>query len=339
MKKNRWRPCALAIGTIACAAHAQSSVTLAGNVDGGVRYISNGKGSVTTMNSNGLYTANRLDFLGQEDLGGNWNAHFQLETGFNTGTGALDNTTGLLFNRMSFVGIGSPYGSLDLGRQYTLGHDVLHDFDPFYFGYPSIIPLTPAADGTHFNNDIKYSGVWGPFHVGAEEALGGVAGDFNAGTAHGAGLQYKVGFFNIGGTYIHRTVLVGTAYQPDDYVAFGSELKFGTLRFAGGYMSETTDNVAPATAARTENYWGGVTYNLSYDVNLGAGYYVTNLPTSKGRKNLAIFSATYLLSKRTRLYAESDYTTYHGSYISNATLNAAHASHQLGISVGINYLF
>ncbi|MGH8779654.1 porin [Paraburkholderia sp.] len=339
MKNNRWRVCALAFATIACTAHAQSSVTLAGVIDGGARYISNGKGSVVTMNSYGIYSANRLDLLGSEDLGNDWNAHFQLESGFITATGALDNTANLLFNRMSFVGIGSPYGSLDLGRQYTLAHDVLHDYDPFQFGYPGIVPLTPAVDGTHFSNDIKYTGVWGPFRLGVEEAPGGIAGDFDAGSAHGVGLNYKVGFFNIGGTYIHRTVLIGTAYQPDDYVALGSELKFGTLRFSGGYMSETVDNPAPAAASRTENYWGGATWNASYDMALGAGYYITNLPTSHGRRNLGILSLAYLLSKRTRLYAESDYTTFHGSYITSTTLNAAHASRQLAVSVGINHLF
>lgn len=334
-----WQCGALTLGALACTAHAQSTVTFAGNVDGGIRYVSNGKGSYATMSSNGLYTANRLDFLGHEDLGDGWDTHFQLEMGFNTGTGALDNTTGLLFNRMSFVGVNSPYGSLDLGRQYTLGHDVLYDFDPFNFGYPTILPLSPAVDGTHFSNDIKFHGQYGPFRVGAEEALGGVAGDFNAGTAHGVGLTYKIGFFNVGATYIHRAVLVGTAYQPDDYVAGGTELRFGTLRFAGGYMGEQTANPAPTHSSRTENYWGGVTWDVAYDTRLGAGYYVTNIPTAKGRKNLALVSAAYLLSKRTRLYLESDYTTYHGSYITNATLNSAHASHQLAISAGINTLF
>lgn len=336
---RKWHVCTIAMGALACSAHAQSSVSLAGNVDGGVRYISNGKTHDVTMSSYGWYTANRLDFTGQEMIGDGWNVHFQLESGFNTATGAFDNTSGLLFNRMSYVGVASPYGSLDLGRQYTLGHDVLHDFDPFFFAYPAIIPLTPAVDGTHFSNDIKYSGTWGPFRIGAELAPGGVPGDFNDGTARGIGLQYKVGFFNVGGTYIHRTVLAGATYEPDDYVAFGSELKFGALRFAGGYMNETTANAAPATASRTENYWSGMTYNVSYDINLGAGYYVTNLPTAKGRKNLAIVSAVYLLSKRTRLYLGSDYTTYHGTYISNATLNAAHASHQLAVTTGLNILF
>ena len=330
---------AITLGMIACTAHAQSSVTLEGNVDGGVRYINNGVGNLVTMNSNGLFTSNRLDFIGHEDLGGGWNTHFVLESGFNLGNGAFDNSAGVLFNRLSYMGVGGPYGALELGRQYTLAHDVVHDYDPFNFEYPGILPLTPAVDGTRFNNDIKYKGKWGPFRVGAEESLGGVAGNFNAGTAHGVALQYKFGFLSVGGTYIHRTVLVGSTYQPDNYFAAGTGLTFEKLRFAGGFMNENLANTAPALTTRTENYWGGATYDLNYVIRLGAGYYVTNLPNNHGRKNQGIISATYSLSKRTRLYVESDYTKYHGSYVSNAALNAAHAQHQLAVSVGINHTF
>ncbi|WP_347556325.1 porin [Robbsia sp. KACC 23696] len=340
MKIKLRHTCVLVCGMAAyCAVHAQNSVTLSGDIDGGVRYISNGTAKQYTMSSNGWFSANRWDLGDVENLGNGWNAHFMLESGFNTATGALDNTTGLLFNRFAYVGLGGPYGSLDLGRQYTLGHDIIYDYDPFHFSYPAILPLSPAVDGTHFNNDIKYKGAYGPFKFSAEIAPGGIAGDFNAGTARGVGLQYKVGFFNIGGTYIHRTVLVGTIYQPDDYVATGTELRFGTLRLAGGFMSESTGNARPNPTTRTENYWGGLTYDVTPFTQLGAGYYVTNIPSSNGRKNLAIASLVYSLSKRSRLYLESDYTTYHGSYITNTTLNAVHASHQLAITMGINELF
>ena len=61
---------------------AQSSVTLFGIVDAGVRYVENGKdNSITSASSNGINTS-RLGFRGVEDLGDGLKAGFWLETGF-----------------------------------------------------------------------------------------------------------------------------------------------------------------------------------------------------------------------------------------------------------------
>jgi predicted porin len=329
----------LAACQIAGAAHAQSSVTLAGVVDGGIRYTRTGQGSQYSMNSNGFFTSNRLDFVGEEDLGGGYNAHFKLETGFNLGNGALDNSNGVLFNRGAYVGVGGWFGSLDFGRQYTIAHDVVYDYDPFNFQYPGIIPLTPATAGTRFNNDAKYTGSYGPFRVRAENSFGGVAGDFNAGSARGAGLQYKMGPVNVGGAYIYRTVLSGTTYQPADYYTVGAALTFGALRFAGGYMNDNVNAAEPNKDVRTLNYWGGVTYELNPYTRIGAAYYITDLPNTSGKRSQGLASIAYSLSKQTVLYAECDYTRFSGSYITNKALNATQQPHQLALTVGINHGF
>mgnify|MGYP005805723351 CR=1 FL=1 len=90
------------LGAFAGAAQAQSAVTIYGSFDGGVRNLTNVNAAGDnrlTMGSNGTYNSNRIGFKGVEDLGGGLNAHFVLETGFNTGTGALDNAA----NRLSIV--------------------------------------------------------------------------------------------------------------------------------------------------------------------------------------------------------------------------------------------
>ena len=85
-----------------------SAVTVYGSIDGGVRYQTNvdaaGNGLLSTTSGN--YYPNRLGFRGKEDLGNGLNAHFQLESGFNDKTGALDNTNNVLFNRTAAVGLG-----------------------------------------------------------------------------------------------------------------------------------------------------------------------------------------------------------------------------------------
>ena len=329
----------VALGPMIGIAQAQTSVTLAGTVDGGVRYSNTAAGSLVSMNSNGLFTSNKLDFIGKEDLGDGYNAHFLLETGFNLGNGALDNANSLLFNRGAYVGLGGWFGSVDFGRQYTIAHDVIYDYDPFNFEYPGIIPLTPATDGTRFNNDAKYTGTFGPLRIRADNSFGGVAGDFNSASARGAGAQYQWGPVNFGGAYIYRTVLVGTTYQADNYYTLGTAITFGALRFAGGFMNENQDNAAPVRNLKTLNYWAGLTYDFSAFTRVGAGYYVTDLPNSNAKKDLGLVSISYSLSALTRLYAEVDYTKFSGTYITNLALNSTGQPRQIAFSVGVNHSF
>ena len=96
------------LGVFAGAAQAQSSVTVYGSFDGGLRHTNSAAGSAWTVSSNGTYLSNRIGFKGVEDLGGGLNAHFTLETGFNTGNGALDNTT----NQLAWAVPGAPSTSV-----------------------------------------------------------------------------------------------------------------------------------------------------------------------------------------------------------------------------------
>src|SRR5436309_552652 len=70
------------LGAFAGVAQAQTSVTIYGSFDGGVRYQNHQDAaghSRLTMGSTGTYNSNRLGFKGVEDLGGGLNAHFTLE--------------------------------------------------------------------------------------------------------------------------------------------------------------------------------------------------------------------------------------------------------------------
>ena len=122
------------LSAFAGVASAQSAVTIYGTFDGGLRNLTNTNAtgqSTFKMGSNGTYNSNRIGFKGVEDLGGGLNAHFALETGFNSGTGALDNANNQLFNRTATVGVGSAMGSVDLGRQYTVAFRTIAAYDPF----------------------------------------------------------------------------------------------------------------------------------------------------------------------------------------------------------------
>jgi len=326
---------------LASGAYAQSSVTLSGTVDGGIRYLTNGNttgGNVVTMNSNGYYSSNKIDFIGREDLGGGWNAHFTLENGFNLSNGAYDNTTGLEFNRQAFVGLGNKeWGSIDLGRQYTIAHDIISYYDPFHFHFTPLIPLTTAADGTRFNNDAKYKGRFGPLLVEADNSFGGVAGSFSSGAARGLGLSYSQGPVSAGGLVEHRTVLVGTSYQSDDYYMAGTNFKFGKFEVTGGYMAESQANPT-TTHTVTRNAFGGASYHFTNTLSLTGGYYQTNVSNDRASSRaLSIVSLAYKLSRRTTVFAEGDYTRFKHSIVS--TLNTSGKKSQIGATVGIDHMF
>ncbi|WP_321782653.1 porin [Paraburkholderia sp. J94] len=343
MKRVAWRGIGVGLSLAAGAvpAWSQSSIQIYGTADGGIRYQTNavkGGGTVVTMNSNGYYSSNKLGFLGKEDLGDGWNAHFRLESGFNLGNGQLDNTTGTLFNRQSFVGIGNrKYGSIDLGRQYTIAHDIISIYDPFGFHYTPILPLTQASDGTRNNNSIKYKNDFGPLLFEVDNSFGGVAGNFSSGATRSVGVSYDMGPASVGGVYGHRNILTGTNYVGDSYYMAGAAYAIGTVRVSGGFMSEDLQNPA-APHQVTNNAFGGLSWSIQPYLILGGGYYQTTVSTDKAsRRGLAIVSLAYLLSKRTTLYGEFDYTSYKHAVVS--TLNPAGASSQTAVTVGLDVLF
>src|SRR4051812_17571762 len=106
-----------ALSTSAGAAFSQSSVTVYGVVDTAIARTNNGS-TVTTSLDSGKQSGSRLGFLGSEDLGGGLKAVFTVENGFSADTGAQADAA-RLFNRQSWVGLASSFGTVKLGRQKT----------------------------------------------------------------------------------------------------------------------------------------------------------------------------------------------------------------------------
>ncbi len=134
------------VAGFASVAHAESSVTLYGLVDGGVGYNTQkttwsgdfGSGSFKTRGfefKNGVKNGNRWGLKGTEDLGNGTSAIFQLESGFDLGNGNSAQG-GRLFGRKAVVGLtGESWGTLTLGRQYNAADDFIAPIDPFGTGW------------------------------------------------------------------------------------------------------------------------------------------------------------------------------------------------------------
>lgn len=316
------------LGAFAGAASAQTSITIYGSFDGGIRNqtnVNNDGNSRLTMGSNGTYNSNRIGFRGVEDLGGGLNARFNLETGFNTGTGALDNAANRLFNRTASVGIGGAWGAVDLGRQYSVNFKTIGAYDPFAYKYTSIIPLAGQGGLTRLDNDIQYSGTFGGVTVRAEYALGEVAGSTGNNSTQAIGASYAGGPFSVGAAYTtgKRGATPATADQKLNNWTVGGAYATGPFRVALGY-ADLKQDVAGAAETRVKDWWLGGSYNITPAAALSAAYYETKQTAAAGvdgKRKLFIVGATYALSKRTNFYADIDNSKFDGSLRVPGTTN------------------
>jgi predicted porin len=335
------------IGAFCGVASAQSSVTLYGSFDGGVRYTDNDKNgnSKTSISSLGTYNSNRWGLRGKEDLGGGMDAHFVLESAFNTGTGA---GSGALFGRSSYVGLGGTWGAVDIGRQYTVAFKTIGMYDPFNYKYTSIASAVGATNGVRNDNAIQYTGTFSGLTVRAEHAFGEVAGDSSASSKTALGLGYVNGPISVGGAYgVNNGDPKATIRTYDGkHYTLGAAYNFGAARVAIGFAELKTKT---STIDRTQkDAWIGASYNITPIAAITAAYYDTKYsgPTAytgagtadakvgdNGKKQVAMIGATYALSKRTNFYADIDRTRFGGAKILEKLDSST------GVSVGINHLF
>ncbi|MFZ6674549.1 porin [Undibacterium sp. Xuan67W] len=337
----------------AATASAQSYVTVYGSIDAGIRNVTNVNaagdsklamgGATPGATGNGISNSNRLGFKGQEDLGGGMNAHFVLESGFNTGTGTLDSAA--MFNRSAFVGVTGEFGNIDLGRQYSLAFKTIGTYEPFNFKFPSVtspvagVALFYPAAATRFNNDIQYTAILSGVKVSAEYSLGEQAGDMRKNSVKSVAATYATGPLNFGGTYMSGD----NNGFGNKYYTVGGAYKEAGVRVSFGYVKEIQETLSKVDSEQ-KSYWGGVSYAISPQVELTGAYYVTKATVAKidsDRKNL-VLAATYSLSKRTNFYVEADNRKLTNALtalpltLSSGSINTGT---QNGLSIGIMHLF
>jgi predicted porin len=330
------------------AAFAQSTVTVYGSIDAGLRYQTNvdAQGHGLLSLSSGNYYSNRLGFRGVEQLGNGLNAHFQLESGFNSKTGELDNSNNVLFNRTAAIGLGGSWGTLDVGRQYTIGFRTEKFLDPFDHHYTPIVPLSsgsgttlPAAaktaglsasssSGTRFNNDIQYTGTFDGLTLRAEYAPGEVASDAGKGRAKAVGFSYEGGMLLAAGAYTEKQTTTGFGNHA---FVVGGGVKVHAFTVKAGLSRERQETAAAGTY-QNETRFGGVNYQVNAPVELTAAFYRSDYDSlaGGGRRDLTLVGGTYRFSKLTNLYAEIDFNRYDGALIPS-TKQTSQRAVQLGL--------
>lgn len=321
---------------------AQSNVTVYGQIDAGLRNLSNvdaDGGSKLGMSSSGTYHSNRFGFKGSEDLGNGLKANFQLEGGFDSGTGVGNKG---LFDRTSSVGLSGAFGRVDLGRQYTIAYDVNAAYDPMAHKYTGITPVTGASMGTRNDNAIKYSGTFGAFTGRAAYAAGEQAGGTSNGSTQALGLNYDNGPVSLGGAYTQTKDVLGRGADVENYTV-GGAYTIGALKLSAGYADQKLD-VASASDTTDKWAWLGAAYQVSSVLEVSAAFYQVKSEKADldGKRDLFMLSSVYSLSKRTKLYAEIDHSKVNGAvHFSNASSTSIvnDNDNQLGVSAGMIHYF
>jgi predicted porin len=289
MKKNLPELVAITtLCTLACAAQAQSNVTIYGRIDLGV-----GKDIGSSAKRMADNVGSRIGFRGVEDLGGGLKAMFVLEHRFSPDTGLANPT---FWQGISTVGLGGAWGSVNLGRQYTAAFTHVQDqIDPFGGDTQAALREVGMRVGgitkVRVADSIRYDYTGGGFGVAATFAQSGQPGA-NAGPDNPV---------SVGLTYRGGPLFVGAGYEDpaganDEQWNLGAKYTLGSTTLAAGYTRGTTlaDNKATG-------FLVGATHRIGSGEIL-AGYGEQKIAGVKVNAKVGL-GYVHHLSKRTRLYA------------------------------------
>jgi predicted porin len=333
--------CAALAALLPAVAGAQTSVTVYGLIDVIARHSSNAGSGGANVLSDGAYTGSRLGFKGTEDLGGGLRAFFSLEQGIAPDTGTLQQSTttaglgqsattgGRAFGRESLVGLGSPYGSVTLGRQYTVAHQMSGRFQP------QANPNDPALSvfsGHHVarqDNMVKYSHNMGPVGV-----IVSVTANEGNGKAYAAAGSYTDGPFDV---VAYKMAMKTNAAGTDtrNILGFGGSYQAmkGLKLFLGG-MKRDHD----VSLQENKVITAGLNYNLTDLLVLTASYTDdSQTGTGVGHRKVSFIGVNYFLSKRTDVYTEVDQNKVTGAYPTQSFM--ATRGSQTGVSFGVRHRF
>ena len=236
---------ALAVLAASGAAMAQSSVTLYGVVDAGIAREDNGSATTTRMDTGNL-NGNRWGLKGSEDLGGGLKAIFTIESGFSLDTGAQADSTSL-FNRQSWVGVQSGFGTVKLGRQMNPVYATAGTWDSFGDALAGDSSRLFSYNGSRTNNMVSYNYAAGGFYGELQYGLGevpdnnSITGENSAGRTAAMFVGYKTGPFDV--VLTHQNIHNNPYTTATKMTLLGGNYDFGVVKLFAAYAVEKTDGV------------------------------------------------------------------------------------------------
>lgn len=348
-------------------AHAQSSVTLYGLIDGGLTYTTNQKGGQTVQEMSGITQGDRWGLRGSEDLGGGLHAVFVLESGFSVANGTLGQG-GLAFGRQAYVGLSSDrYGTVTLGRQYD---QMVEQVSPVTTDQWSVLFEHPGDNdntnrGFRVNNTIKYvTPTFSGAQFTAMYAPGGQPGSISTDSVWSLGGHYQQGGLYAGAAFTHvdhpAALAAGTFWTTSNsatgsyalaahaYEVFGAgaSYTFGAAKVGGAFTQSTFKGGFESRDVRFQNYELNASYRFTPAFLLGGAFVYTNGVADAGgihpRYVQADLIMDYALSKRTDVYVmgtgQRSLGTAKFAQVSQF-LTASSTNEQATVAIGMRHRF
>ncbi|SRR5450830_263246 len=300
----------------------QSSVTIYGVIDTGVEYV---RGVPTTGGATGNQfrvgygaTPSRIGFRGTEDLGGGMRAIFAIEGGFAADTGASSQAR--LFGRQAFVGLDGNFGTISLGRQYTMRYFGMLDADIFAAASEGLGSLDAGIPNARADNSVSYRNKFGAFSGGVNYSFGRDTASASNPTATNCPgestdarqcrewswmLKYDGGNWGLVSAYERQyggtSATYGGLTSPnltDSRLTVNTYAKLGDTQLGAGWLYRNNDG---GTLKKSNLYWLVVSQTVSPQFVMD-GMAAINKFDANDKAVLLTLRGTYLLSKRTSLY-------------------------------------
>lgn len=365
----------LSIATVAPLSQAQtapatgsSSVTLYGVIDMAVRSTTHAAadGGDKLEVTNGTFNGSRFGLRGEESLGAGNTAYFLLENGFSPDTGSTAGFGNRLFGRQAYVGLKGTWGSLQAGRDTTLGYDTVSVFDavsPMNINFQ--IQMHAILVGDRFDNSIKYRTQSGPFSLGLQTALGEKSGESQAGRSWAGNVVYADGPWSASAVY--ESMTDGRGVESRVFAA-GGALQTERGKFTAGYITRrtgagfdwiaSTSNVGIAGAIENLSNVGNTVRRDDDLVTLSMNHALTEswklyagfmhgkardvAPNQDGTRQTLYGIADYSLSKRSDVYLGGDFNRVRGALVAQGLFGNGIGNNQktmLGLSMGLRHRF
>lgn len=310
-------------------AYAQSSVQIYGIMDTAVETLNNvgaSKSNLTRMPTLSGSVPSRLGVRGREELGGELSAGFTLEMGIGSDSGLL-NQGGRGFGRQSFVSLNGPWGTVSLGRQYTMLFWSVLNADVIGPSIHSMASLDSYFPNARADNSIAYKGTFSGLTLGVTYSFGRDAinaGPSPAGTNCGGesasnseacrewSAMVKYDTASWGAAFAHDELRGGpdafagltSSDKTDKRTMLNGYFNVASTKIGAGYMRRKSDGYV--ASPRSDLWFAGVTYPIGA-VTLDAQYNRLTYKDIDDKGQLLVLRGTFNLSKRTAAYASLGY--------------------------------
>lgn len=321
-----------ALATAAAAQAQTPSVTLYGLLDVGVEYIGNvepGGHNWRMPLTTGTFPS-RWGVRGTEPLGNGIGAVYTLEMGFSPGTGSLGQG-GRAFGRQAFVGLSTPYGTVSLGRQYSMLYWSMINADilgPNVYGLGTFDAYVPNS---RIDNSLAWRGTFGSLTLGATYSLGRdtvnagpspvgancppVPGDSQACRQWSVMAKYDTAAWGAAAAYdrIHGRSLgaapdavfggLDSRDKTDSRLSLNGYVVLGSTKVGAGLIRR--DNDGNAARPKSTLWYLGAAYPLTPALTIDGAVQSLKYKNVEGfDSTLLAVRATYAFSKRTSIYGQ-----------------------------------